>query len=337
MPTASPSPAKPLVAVITPCYNGERHVENAIKAVQAQTYRPLVDCIVDNASTDATPQIIARYANAEVPIVTIRNPETVTFQQNSNKVATLIPAAATHFRMLHADDTMPPNAIADMMEVALADETIVMVAGVEKMNGVLRNHDFPPECTFYESSNMLARFLSDEAHIPTAHVLFRTDAMRAGEDFYPNDIVECYIAAVCRVLSRGKRAGFVHKYIADTIRHPDSGSLVFTLAPKVKAVIWEKLLFIERYGPACLSNTEYKRVLNRFLRVFYRRILFWAVSGSAAIAKRDLGRLASRGHRPNLLDFIASVAVWPYYLFLKRVKRPQAPPRWPADATTAAS
>lgn len=337
MPTASLSPAKPLVAVITPCYNGERHVENAIKAVQAQTYRPLVHCIVDNASTDATPQIIARYANAEVPIVTIRNPETVTFQQNSNKVATLIPAAATHFRMLHADDTMPPNAIADMMEVALADETIVMVAGVEKMNGVLRNHDFPPECTFYESSNMLARFLSDEAHIPTAHVLFRTDVMRAGEDFYPNDIVECYIAAVCRVLSRGKRAGFVHKYIADTIRHPDSGSLVFTLAPKVKAVIWEKLLFIERYGPACLSNTEYKRVLNRFLRVFYRRILFWAVSGSAAIAKRDLGRLASRGHRPNLLDFIASVAVWPYYLFLKRVKRPQAPPRWPADATTAAS
>ena len=337
MPTASLSPAKPLVAVITPCYNGERHVENAIKAVQAQTYRPLVHCIVDNASTDATPQIIARYANAEVPIVTIRNPETVTFQQNSNKVATLIPAAATHFRMLHADDTMPPNAIADLMEVALADETIVMVAGVEKMNGVLRNHDCPPECTFYESSNMLARFLSDEAHIPTAHVLFRTDAMRAGEDFYPNDIVECYIAAVCRVLSRGKRAGFVHKYIADTIRHPDSGSLVFTLAPKVKAVIWEKLLFIERYGPACLSNTEYKRVLNRFLRVFYRRILFWAVSGSAAIAKRDLGRLASRGHRPNLLDFIASVAVWPYYLFLKRVKRPQAPPRWPADATTAAS
>lgn len=337
MPTASPSPAKPLVAVITPCYNGERHVENAIKAVQAQTYRPLVHCIVDNASTDATPQIIARYANADVPIITIRNPETVTFQQNSNKVATLIPAEATHFRMLHADDTMPPNAIADMMEVALADETVVMVAGIEKMNGVLRNHDFPAECTFYESSNMLARYLSDEAHIPTAHVLFRTDAMRPGEDFYPNDIIECYIASVCRVLSRGKRAGFVHKYIADTIRHKDSGSLVFTLAPKVKAVIWEKLLFIERYGPACLSNTEYKRVLNRFLRVFYRRILFWAVSGSAAIAKRDLDRLASRGHKPTPLDFIASVAVWPYYLFLKRVKRPQAPPRWPADATTAAS
>ncbi|MBX3429796.1 MAG: glycosyltransferase family 2 protein [Hyphomonadaceae bacterium] len=336
MSTASPN-QMPLVAVITPCYNGERHVEAAIKAVQAQTYRPLVHCIVDNASTDGTAEIIARYASADVPIVTIRNPETITFQQNSNKVASLIPAEATHFRMLHADDTMPANAIADMMDAALSDETIIMVAGIEKMNGVLRPHYFPPECTVFEANNMLARWMSDEAHIPTAHVLFRADVMRKDEDFYPNDIVECYIAAVCRTLSRGKRAAFVHKYIADTIRHKDSGSLVFTLAPKVKAVIWEKLLFIERYGPASLSNTEYKRVLNRFLRVFYRRILFWAISGSGAIAKRDLERLASRGHRPSVFDFIASVLVWPYYLFLKRVKRPYEPPRWPTDATTAAS
>ena len=335
MPTAPSSKSRPLVAVITPCYNGEKHVEAAIKAVQAQTYRPLVHCIVDNASSDATPQIIARYANAEVPIITIRNPETITFQQNSNMVARLIPAEATHFRMLHADDSMPPTAIADMMDVALADDTIVMVAGIEKMNGVLRAHHFPPECTVYEASNMLARFLSDEAHIPTAHVLFRRDAMRAGEDFYPNDIVECYIAAVCRELSRGKRAAFVHKYLADTSRHADSGSLVFTLAPKVKAVIWEKLLFIERYGAAHLSNTEYQRVLRRFLRVFYRRILYWAASGSMKIAVRDYKRLKARGHAPNVWDFIESVAVWPYYLFAKRVTKPYAPQPWQPDALTS--
>jgi glycosyltransferase involved in cell wall biosynthesis len=330
-----PTPSSPLVAVITPVYNGARHIEAAIKAVQAQTYRPLVHCIVDNASTDATPDIIARYANAGVPIITIRNPETITFQQNSNKVASLIPPEATHFRMLHADDTMPPNAIADMMDAALADDTIVMVAGIEKLNGVERPHYFPSECTIYEASNMLARYLSDEAHIPTAHVLFRRDAIQAGEDFYPTDIVECYIATVCRVLSRGQRAAFVHKYVADTIRHPDSGSLIFTLAPKVKAVIWEKLLFIERYGPAHLSNTEFERVRRRFLRVIYRRLLYWGASGSMQIAVRDYKRLKARGHAPTLWNFIEAVLVWPYYLFLKRVARPHAPRRWPADATTS--
>ena len=47
---------------------------------------------------------------------------------------------------------------------------------------------------------------------------------------------------------------------------------------------------------------------------------------------RDLKRLAERGHRPNPWDFLISVAVWPIYLFNKRIRRPFAPRRWPADA-----
>ena len=182
---------------------------------------------------------------------------------------------------------------------------------------------------------MLARVLSDEAHIPTAHVLVRSDAIRAGETFYPNDIVECYIAAAWRTLSRGGRAGFVHRYNGDTRRYAGSGSLIDTFASTVKAVLWEKLLFIEWWGPGALSNTEYKRVQRRFLRVYYRRLLYWAVSGSFAMAKRDYQRLAERGHRASPLDFIVAVAVWPYYLFLKNIIRPFSPPRWPGDATSA--
>lgn len=336
--TASPSPARPLVAVVTPVYNGAKHLEETIQRVQAQTYRPLVHCIVDNASTDETPEIIARYHNAEVPIITVRNPETVSFQENSNKVLTLIPPEATHFRILHADDGMPPTAIEDMMELALQGDDIILVAGAERMNGVDRPHYFPPECSIYEASNMLARVLSDEAHIPTAHVLVRCDELRRhGPEFYPNDIVECYIAAAWRTLSRGGRAGFVHKYNGDTRRYAGSGSLIDTFAPTVKAVLWEKLLFIEWWGPASLSNSEYKRVLNRFLRVYYRRLLWWAATGSFKMAARDYKRLAARGHEPNLFDFIAAVAVWPYYLFQKRISKPHAPRRWPAEATTAAA
>lgn len=320
------------MAIVTPVYNGAKHVEAAIRAVQAQTYRPLVHCIVDNASTDDTPDIIDRYANGVVPIITIRNPETVTFQENSNKAVTLIPPDATHFRILHADDEMPPTAIADMMELALAGDDVVLVAGAERMNGVDRLHYFPPECSVYEASNMLARLLSDEAHVPTAHVLVRCDAIRKDEPFYPPDIVECYIAAAWRTLSRGGRAGFVHRYNGETRRYAGSGSLIDTFAPTVKAVLWEKLLFIEWWGPACLSNTDYRRVQRRFLRVFYRRLLWWAATGGLRMAVRDYNRLAERGHRPGPWDFIEAVAVWPYYLWLKRIWKPHAPPRWPADA-----
>jgi len=336
MPSLHSPPAKPLVAIVTPVYNGEKHIEAAIKAVQAQTYRPLVHCIVDNASTDATPEIIARYANGAVPIITIRNPETVTFQENSNKAVGLAPAEATHFRILHADDEMPPTAIADMMEIALQGDDIVLVGGAERMNGVDRPHHFPPECSIYQANAMLARIFSDEAHIPTAHVLVRTDAIRPGEDWYPTDIVECYIAAAWRTLSRGGRAGFVHMYNGDTRRYAGSGSLIDTFAPTVKAVLWEKLLFIEWWGPAALSNAEYKRVLNRFLRVYGRRLLWWAATGNMKMAARDYRRLAERGHRLSPWDFVLSVAVWPYYLFAKRIGKPHAPRKWPADAISVA-
>lgn len=334
MPFQPAPPLGSLAAVVTPVYNGAKHLEDAIRAVQAQTYRPLVHCIVDNASTDATPEIIARYAHGDVPIITIRNPETITFQENSNKAVGLAPPDATHFRILHADDEMPPTAIADMMELALQSDDIVLVAGGERMNGVDRAHNFPPECSIYEASNMLARVLSDEAHIPTAHVLVRCDAIREGEPWYPTDIVECYIAAAWRTLARGGRAGFVHSYNADTRRYAGSGSLIDTFAPTVKAVLWEKLMFIERYGPAALSNTEYRRVLRRFLRVYYRRLLYWSVTGLKTMAVRDYKRLAERGHGPTPLDFIKAIAVWPYYLFAKHVAKPQTPRPWPAGAVT---
>jgi glycosyltransferase involved in cell wall biosynthesis len=333
---SDPSPsARPLVAIVTPVFNGAKHLEDAIRAVQAQTYRPLVHCILDNASSDTTPALIASHAGGDVPIITKRNAETISFQRNFNAVLDLIPAGAAYFRMLHADDSMPPNAIEDMMKIALGADDVVMVSGGERMNGHDRPHYFPPECSIFEASNMLARTLIDEAHVPSAHVLWRRDVKREGEEFYPTDTVECMIATVHRVLSRGGRAGFVHGHIADTRRYVGSGSLLDSFAPTVKAVLWEKLLFIERYGPAALSNREYKFVHRRFRRVFYRRILWWAATGRMGMAERDYQRVSERGLRPSPWDFIDAVAAWPAYLFAKRFSRPHAAPIWPKDAVTS--
>jgi glycosyltransferase involved in cell wall biosynthesis len=320
----------PLVAVVTPVYNGAAHLEDAILAVQAQTYRPLVHCIVDNASSDATPEIIARFAQSEIRIITARNAETIPFQANFNAVLKLIPPEAGYFRMLHADDTMPPDAIEAMMETVKAANDVVMVSGAERLNGVDRPHYFPKEASVFEANNALARALSDEAHIPCAHALYRVDVLREGEDFYPLSVVECMVEASLRTLSRGGRMGFVHRYNAATTRYEGSGSLIKTLAPKVKANIWEKLTWIERFGPAALSNTEYARVHTRYLRVFYRRILWWFVTGRGDVAMRDLKRLRERGIAPNVMDFLAAVAVWPFYLLAKRTTRKPRP--WPADA-----
>ena len=49
----------PLVSVIVPCYNAARFLPDAIASVRAQNYEPLEILVVDDGSTDATPQTVA--------------------------------------------------------------------------------------------------------------------------------------------------------------------------------------------------------------------------------------------------------------------------------------
>lgn len=52
----------PLVSVIIPVHNGAQYVHDAIQSALAQDYSPLEVIAVDDGSTDATPQILARFA-----------------------------------------------------------------------------------------------------------------------------------------------------------------------------------------------------------------------------------------------------------------------------------
>ena len=55
---ASPAAANPLVSIVTPCFNGEAYLDRYFENVLAQTYSPLEVIMVDDGSTDRTPQVI---------------------------------------------------------------------------------------------------------------------------------------------------------------------------------------------------------------------------------------------------------------------------------------
>jgi CDP-glycerol glycerophosphotransferase len=54
----------PLVSVVVICYNDATHLPAAVRSVTRQTLRDLEIFIVDDASTDASPQVAARLAAA---------------------------------------------------------------------------------------------------------------------------------------------------------------------------------------------------------------------------------------------------------------------------------
>lgn len=62
----------PVVSVVTPVYNGERHLAECLESVLAQRYPHWEHVIVDNASTDGSVDIARGYAarDARIRVVT---------------------------------------------------------------------------------------------------------------------------------------------------------------------------------------------------------------------------------------------------------------------------
>lgn len=53
----------PLVSTVIPVFNGARYVAHTIDSVLAQTYRHIEIVVIDDGSTDESPEILARYGN----------------------------------------------------------------------------------------------------------------------------------------------------------------------------------------------------------------------------------------------------------------------------------
>jgi len=321
--------SKPLVAIYTPVYNGAKFIETAIKTVLAQTYQPIVHVIVDNACTDGTDEIIARYIAQGANIIVKRNPETVPQVENFNLAVEMVPPEAKYMRLMCADDGIPPTAIERMVEAAEAVDNVIMVGGIERVNGVEQPHYFPRESAVFESSNAIARWFADHARIPMMHILTRTDTRRQGVPYYNTEVNSADTDMMLRVLSQGGRYVHLHEPIGDTTNHP--GTRRETLDARIMTIIWEHTYYAEIYGAGALSNSERERVRRSHLRVMYRRLLFWNFT-KPDLAKRDYDFLKARGLQPGLGGYLDALFCWPEHIYMKRFSGINLPKPWPDDA-----
>lgn len=97
---------QPLVSVITPAYNAEQYIAEAIDSVRAQSYSNWEMLIVDDCSTDKTQEIIRRYADDKrIRIISLENNSGAAVARN-----TAIKNANGHFiAFLDADDKWKPQ------------------------------------------------------------------------------------------------------------------------------------------------------------------------------------------------------------------------------------
>lgn len=98
-PAAAPERADPLVSVIVPAYNAAKFLRESLDSILAQTYRNVEVIVVDDASTDETPAIIASYG---ATVRSFRQPVNQGTFENTNVGISL--ARGEHIAVYHADD-----------------------------------------------------------------------------------------------------------------------------------------------------------------------------------------------------------------------------------------
>lgn len=98
----------PKVSVCVPVFNGAATIAETLTSLKAQSFEDLEIVIVDNASTDGTPAIVASFLDCNTRLV--RNPVTVSMERN---VEVAISEARGEFiAVYHADDLYHSDIVA---------------------------------------------------------------------------------------------------------------------------------------------------------------------------------------------------------------------------------
>ncbi len=116
---------QPHISVVMPVFNGARFVASAIESIRRQTLGDFEFIIIDDGSTDRTPEILDKYADLDRRIRLIR-------QDNTGVVGALNQgleqARAPFLARMDADDLSRPNRF-EMQCGFLADATDCSVVG----------------------------------------------------------------------------------------------------------------------------------------------------------------------------------------------------------------
>ncbi len=73
MSTPAPEPSSPLISIVLPVHNGSQYLAESIQSCLDQTMADWELVVVDDASTDLTPDIVAKFAAADARIRCVRH------------------------------------------------------------------------------------------------------------------------------------------------------------------------------------------------------------------------------------------------------------------------
>lgn len=136
-------PVKVTVSLGMPVFNGEKYLRQSLDTVLAQSYGDFELVVSDNASTDATPDILRDYQRRDGRIRVLRQSTNVGVARNWNAAAR--EARGAYFKFVSSNDEYAPSLLADCVNVLERDPSIVLCYGrtrfINETGATMHVHD----------------------------------------------------------------------------------------------------------------------------------------------------------------------------------------------------
>jgi glycosyltransferase involved in cell wall biosynthesis len=119
----------PKISVLMSVYNGEKYLRESIESILGQTFRDFEFVIIDDCSTDSTPDILAEYANSDQRIRVLRNDTNLRLSKSLN--IGIAVACGEYIARQDADDVSLPTRLQEQVDYLREHpDTLILGGGV---------------------------------------------------------------------------------------------------------------------------------------------------------------------------------------------------------------
>ena len=257
----------PLVSVVTPVHNDGAILPTCIESVLAQTYENWELTLVDNASTDETPEIARAYESRDPRIRHLRFEEFVGVASSYNRAFRAISPASEYCKVVAADDTLYPSCLERMVEVAETSDRVGLVGAYRRTPHGIDLVGLESKVVVDGSTVLRGQLLEQFSVIGgPSSFLVRSALVRRRNDFLDSRFVYSDTEAVYRILVNHS-FGYVHDVLTFANRE-EQRTLMRTR--KTNARTAEQLRFVLCFGPSVFSSSQYRRQVRRRLLNYSR-------------------------------------------------------------------
>lgn len=163
-----------LISVVMPAYNSERYISEAIRSVISQTYENWELIVIDDGSTDSTPDIVKSFADVDKRITFVQNEKNLGVALTRNRGFEL--ACGEWVALLDSDDVWHNDKLEKQLEVAErtgCDVVYCSYTMIDEDRHLLSEYVVPPKTSYEEllkestiscSTALLSRRITDSEH-----------------------------------------------------------------------------------------------------------------------------------------------------------------------------